>query len=72
MHNDRKKSSHFFERESDGSARLRIRFSAEEASEIERAAGATPLIPYIHQALNRQTTADIERMKNSQPKVEPT
>lgn len=46
------RSPHFFERERDGSVRVRIRFTADEASLIEEAAGDTPLMLYIHRVLN--------------------
>lgn len=46
-----KDSPHFFRREADASVRLRIRFTPEEASLIEEAAGQTPLLLYIHRVL---------------------
>lgn len=45
------KSAHVFTRQHDGSVRLRIRFTPEEASMIEEAAGQTPLLLYIHRVL---------------------
>lgn len=44
-------SPHFFRREEDGSVRLRIRFTAEEADIIEEGAGETPLLAYIHRQI---------------------
>lgn len=49
--NETRFSKHFFKREDDGSVRLRMRFSPEEASLIEEAAGDTPLLVYIHRVL---------------------
>jgi hypothetical protein len=60
-------SPHFFVREPDGSVRLRIRFTAEEASVIEEAAGATPLMLYIHRVLAQQARFHIERAREGQP-----
>lgn len=48
---NRQDSPHFFRREADSSVRLRIRFTPEEASLIEEAAGETPLLLYIHRVL---------------------
>lgn len=60
-------SPHFFAREPDGSVRLRIRFTAEEASLIEEAAGATPLMLYIHRVLAQQARFHIQRARDGQP-----
>ena len=49
--NETRFNPHFFKREPDGSVRLRMRFTAEEASLIEEAAGDTPLLLYIHRVL---------------------
>ena len=71
MSTSARKSPHFFERERDGSARLRIRFSPEEATKIENAAGSTPLVPWIHQAVDREAARELERMESLQPRVKP-
>jgi hypothetical protein len=55
------KSPHFFAREADGSARVRIRFTPEEASLIEEAAGTTPLMLYIHRVLNDRACYHIRK-----------
>jgi hypothetical protein len=55
------KSPHFFEREADGSVRLRIRFTPEEASLIEEAAGSTPLMLYIHRVLNDRARYHVKK-----------
>lgn len=51
----------FFRREKDGSVRLRIRFSPEEAALIEEAAGETPLLLYIHRVLRERALYHIEK-----------
>lgn len=55
----RQDSPHFFRREADGSVRLRIRFTPDEAALIEEAAGQTPLMLDIHRssATARATTS---------------
>lgn len=44
-------STHFLAREGDGSVRLRMRFSPEEAALFEEAAGDTPIVAYLHRTL---------------------
>lgn len=58
-------SPHFFRRENDGSVRLRIRFTPEEAALIEEAAGDTPLLLYIHRVLNERARFHIQRADDS-------
>jgi hypothetical protein len=65
------KSPHFFDREPDGSVRLRLRFSEEEANLIEEAAGRTPLIPWIHKAIGVQASHEARKVRRSRPKVRP-
>ena len=53
---------HRLSREADGSARLRIRFSASEADAMEAAAGGIPIMDWIHLTLRsatRQTTFEV-------------
>ena len=57
----RRKSDRFFERQRDGSVRLRIRFTPEEANLIEEAAGETPLLLYIHRVLNDRARYHIRK-----------
>ncbi len=57
----RPKSPHFFEREHDGSVRLRFRLTADEASLIEEAAGSTPLMLYIHRVLGDRARYHIKK-----------
>jgi hypothetical protein len=54
-------SPHFFRREADGSVRVRIRFTAEEAAIIEEGAGDTPLLLYIHRVLNDRARYHIRK-----------
>lgn len=54
-------SPHFFKREADGSVRLRVRFTPEEASLIEEAAGETPLLLYIHRVLGDRARYHIRK-----------
>lgn len=54
-------SPHFFKREADGSVRLRIRFTPEEATLIEEAAGETPLLLYIHRVLGERARYHIRK-----------
>jgi len=65
------KSPHFFDREPDGSVRLRLRFSEEDANLIEEAAGRSPLIPYILRAVVETAKRDAERARRSRPRVRP-
>ena len=55
---------HFIAREENGSARIRIRFTAEEASLIEEAAGSTPVMEWIYQTLN--SAAKLQAAENRQ------
>lgn len=66
-----KKSPHFFDREPDGSVRLRLRFTEDEASLIEEAAGKTPLIPWLHGAINDAASRAAEEARSTRPKVAP-
>jgi hypothetical protein len=47
-------------RNADGSVRVRIRFTAEEAALIEDGAGDTPLMLYIHRVLNTRARYHIQ------------
>lgn len=62
----RERSAHFFEREGDGSVRLRIRFTAEEADLIEEAAGDTPLLLYIHRVLGERARYHAAQARKAQ------
>lgn len=66
--NETRYNPHFFKREEDGSVRLRLRFTAEEASLIEEAAGKTPLLVYIHRVLNESAKRHIRASQKSKKK----
>jgi uncharacterized membrane protein YkgB len=51
-------SPHFFRRDRDGSVRVRLRFTPEEAAAIEEAAGDQPLMPYIYDAIKKVALDD--------------
>lgn len=51
MPEGRRHSKHFLAREGDGSVRLRMRFTGEEASLFEEAAGDTPIMMWMHRTL---------------------
>lgn len=54
-------SPHFFRRDDDGTVRLRLKLSPEEAAMIEEAAGETPLILYIHRVLKERAKFHIRK-----------
>lgn len=57
-------SEHFFRREADGSVRIRLRLTPEEAALIEEGAGKTPLILYIHRVLNERARYHVRQREN--------
>lgn len=65
--NETRFNPHFFKREPDGSVRLRMRFTAEEASLIEEAAGETPLLLYIHRVLAERARYHIRESRKRKP-----
>lgn len=67
MENEKQKPNpHFFRREQDGTVRLRIRFTDEEASLIEEAAGKTPLLVYIHRVLRERARYHVKKSRQSE------
>ena len=46
---------HSFKRDGDGSVRLRIRFTKEEADNIEAAANGEPLLDWLHSLIHSLT-----------------
>lgn len=66
-----KPSKHFLAREGDGSVRLRMRFTSEEASLFEEAAGDTPIMNWIHQALNEAAQAAVDVARSQRETVPP-
>lgn len=63
MTESRKLSRHFFRRDDNGTVRIRMRFSADEASLIEEAAGDTPLIVYMHRVLMDRARIHAEKAR---------
>jgi len=51
MSQRRQHSKHFLARDGDGSVRLRMRFTGEEASLFEEAAGDIPVMLWMHRTL---------------------
>lgn len=64
-------SPHFFQRDSDGSARLRLRFDPELASLIEEAAGAEKLLDWMMGTLRREARRDADAARATRPHVGP-
>lgn len=64
-------SPHFFAREPDGTVRLRVRFDGPEASLIEEAAGDTPLMIWLHAAVNKVAHDDVVKARRARPDVAP-
>lgn len=54
-------SPHFLKREADGSVRVRLRLSPEEARLIEEGAGGTPVMLYIHRVLKDRAQYHIKK-----------
>ena len=64
-------SPHFFARESDGTVRLRMRFSSDEASLFEEAAGNTPVMVWIHRTLGEAARRQVKARREKLPKIAP-
>lgn len=71
MNAPRKHSPHFFNREPDGTVRLRIRLEPEEASLFEEAAGDTPVMLWLHRTLEAAARRQVEKQRAERPKVAP-
>lgn len=65
------KSPYFFERDRDGSVRLRLRLSPEEASLIEEAAGTVPLMSWIYRTLSTEASARVEENRAALADISP-
>lgn len=63
-------SKHFFKREGDGTVRLRLRFSAEEASLFEEAAGENELIRWVHKTLVNDARRQVTRARATLPRID--
>lgn len=71
MPTPRQHNPHFFNREPDGTVRLRIRFENEEASLFEEAAGETPVMVWIHRTLAAAAKRQVREQRKNRPKVPP-
>lgn len=67
----RQQSKHFFDRDADGSVRLRMRFSAEEASLFEEAAGTTPIMVWLHRTLEEAAERQVAAARKKRAAVPP-
>lgn len=71
MSNQKKHSPHFFAREPDGTVRLRMRFTGEEASLFEEAAGDTPVMVWIHRTLGEAARRQVKAARAARVQVGP-
>ena len=71
MSESRRQSKHFLAREDDGSVRLRMRFTGEEASLFEEAAGETPIMIWLHRALNETARRQVEDARRKREAIPP-
>lgn len=65
------RSRHFFDREPDGSVRLRIRFDSDEADLIEEAAGDTGLLLWLHRTWRSAAERQVEIGRADRPVPHP-
>lgn len=71
LHMARKHSPHFFNREADGTVRLRIRFNSDEAALMEEAAGDTPVMVWLHRTLTAAANRQVKEARRKRGKVDP-
>ena len=71
MNTPRKHSPSFFNREPDGTVRLRIRFDSEEAALFEEAAGETPVMVWLHRTLTTEAKRQVRAARRQRGKVDP-
>lgn len=64
-----KLTPHFFRRDAHGAVVVRLKFRPEEASLYEEAAGETPVIVWLHQALNRAAREEVEAARAARPEI---
>lgn len=67
----RRHSPHFFNREADGTVRLRIRFDSEEAALFEEAAGETPVMVWLHRTLEAAAKRQIREQRRKRMQIAP-
>lgn len=66
-----KHSPHFLAREPDGSVRLRMRFTGDEAALFEEAAGKTPVLAWLHQVLNDAARHEVKKARAERAELPP-
>lgn len=66
-----KYSPHFLARQADGSVRIRMKFTDEEAAVFEEAAGKMPVIDWLHQALNRAGAEAVAAVREERKHLPP-
>ena len=72
MDDDKKpQSPHFFRRQPDGTVRGRITIDPDEADLYEEAAGATPVMTWIHQTLYDTARRQVAEARRDRPQVGP-
>lgn len=64
-------SPKFFNRDSDGTVRLRLRFYPQDAALIEEAAGAMPLMDWIYSTLRNAAQQQVQEARSRRPPVGP-
>lgn len=67
----RRQSQHFFTRDNDGSARIRIRFDPEEVALFEEACGTTPIMDWLHETLWEAASAQVETLREARAHISP-
>ena len=67
----RKHNPSFFNREPDGSVRLRLRLDGEEAALYEEAAGDTPVLVWLHRTLAAAARRQVKQQRRSRPQPPP-
>lgn len=71
MSQPRQQSKHFFDRMDDGSVRLRLKFTPEEASLFEEAAGKTPVMAWLHRTLLANAEEEVAAARAKRAPVPP-
>ncbi len=67
----RQHNPHFFNRDKDGTVRVRIRFDNEEAALFEEAAGDIPVMVWLHQTLGRAAREQVSQARRERAAIPP-
>lgn len=59
----KRNSPNFFRRQADGTVRVRLKWSDDEATLIEEAAGTTPLLAWLHKTINEAAERDVREAR---------